>query len=172
MTTLTEALPETTVAAEPAPVRQRIADGISTGKPGPGKARAAVLQPWLRAQSINVTRHAAALRPFHREEFGTDAAAPSEGHIQVVNKLISTLRRDLLKMSRNVTTSISKASAEPTSAHLQRVVIEKDNAHRWVQGIEKIWDFYFGSHCAYGVIPEYRLYKGNKKSNESIEELS
>jgi len=143
MTTLTEALPETTVAAEPAPVRQRVAGGISTGKTGPGKARAAVLQPWLRAQSINVTRHAAALRPFHREEFGTDAAAPSEGHIQVVNKLISTLRRDLLKMSRNVTTSISKASAEPSSAHLQRVVIEKDNAHRWVQGIEKIWDFYF-----------------------------
>jgi hypothetical protein len=26
---------------------------------------------------------------------------------------------------------------------MQRVVIEKDNAHRWVQGIEKIWDFYF-----------------------------
>jgi hypothetical protein len=52
-----------------------------------------VLRPWLRAQSINVTRHAAALRPFRREEFGTAAAAPSEGHIQAVNALMHGLRR-------------------------------------------------------------------------------
>jgi hypothetical protein len=99
--------------------------------------------PWLRAQSTNVTRHAAALRPFRREEFGNGAASPSEGHIQVVNKMISTLRRGLLKMSKNVTTAIGKASEEPSSKHLQDVVICKDKAHKWVQGIEKIWDFYF-----------------------------
>jgi hypothetical protein len=50
---------------------------------------APVLLPWLRAQSINVTRHAAALRPFKRDEFGPGQAAPSEGHIQVVNDLIT-----------------------------------------------------------------------------------
>src|SRR5437016_3466164 len=133
MAMLAETLSETTVRAEPIPVRQPKAAGPAS----------AVLSPWLRAQSINVMRHAAALRPFRREEFGTGAAAPSEGHIQVVNKLISTLRRGLLKMSKNVTTAIGTAHEEPSSAHLQRVVVHKDNAHRWVQGIEKIWDFYF-----------------------------
>src|ERR1700722_6414870 len=65
-----------------------------------------VLLPWLRAQSINVTRHAAALRPFKREEFGTGPSAPSEGHIQVVNRLITQLRRGLLRMSERVHDSI------------------------------------------------------------------
>lgn len=103
----------------------------------------AVLLPWLHAQSINVTRHAAALRPFRREEFGTGPASPSEGHIQVVNQLISMLRRGLLKMSRNVGSAVSAASEEPSSPRLQRVVVHKDRAQKWVQGIEKIWDFYF-----------------------------
>jgi hypothetical protein len=102
-----------------------------------------VLPAWLRTQSINVNRHAAALRPFRREEFGIGPAAPSEGHIQVVNKLISKLRGGLLKMSRNVTSAIEKANQEPHSSHLTRVVVHKDRAHKWVQGIEKIWDFYF-----------------------------
>ncbi|HTB97000.1 MAG TPA: hypothetical protein VK716_08310 [Terracidiphilus sp.] len=101
------------------------------------------LMPWLRAQSINVTRHAAALRPFKREEFGNGPAAPSEGHIQVVNQLITKLRRGLLKMSQEVHDSIADASTSPTSTKLQDVVSSKDRAHRWVQGIEKIWDFYF-----------------------------
>src|SRR5947209_12979935 len=85
-----------------------------------------VLRPWLRAQSINVTRHAAALRPFRREEFGPGAAAPSEGHIQVVNRLISTLRDGMLKMSRRITNTIDAASEEPSSPTLQQVVVHKD----------------------------------------------
>jgi hypothetical protein len=102
-----------------------------------------VLPAWLRAQSINVTRHAAALRPFRREEFGTGPAAPSEGHIQVVNRLISELRRGLLKMSKNVAVASNHATQNPGSKNLHRVVVHKDRAHKWVQGIEKIWDFYF-----------------------------
>jgi hypothetical protein len=117
--------------------------GSVPGQPTPRGTASPVLLPWLRAQSTNVTRHAAALRPFRREEFGNGAASPSEGHIQVVNKMISTLRRGLLKMSKKVTTAIDKASEEPHSTHLQRVVVSKDKAHKWVQGIEKIWDFYF-----------------------------
>jgi hypothetical protein len=133
MATLTSTLPETPARAERLP------------RPGPRAAGAvpAVLPAWLRAQSINVTRHAAALRPFRREEFGTGPAAPSEGHLQVVNGLISSLRRGLLKMSRSVTNAFSAASAEPSSPRLQRAVVQKDQAHKWVQGIEKIWDFYF-----------------------------
>src|SRR5947209_13327039 len=37
-----------------------------------------LLASWLRSQSISVTRHAAALRPFSRAEFGNDAASPTE----------------------------------------------------------------------------------------------
>src|SRR5216683_3273437 len=133
MATLAQTLPETTMRVEPRPApRPRVVSGA-----------APVLLPWLRAQSINVTRHAAALRPFKRDEFGPGAAAPSEGHLQVVNDLITKLRRGLLKMSKNVHDSIAVASEEPRSHRLQRVVSHKDAAHRWVQGIEKIWDFYF-----------------------------
>lgn len=108
-----------------------------------GRGKGSVVSSWLRAQSINVNRHAAALRPFRREEFGGGPAAPSEGHLKAVNDLISALRRGLLKMSRHVTKAISHAQEEPSSARLQRVVGRKDRAHKWVQGIEKIWDFYF-----------------------------
>lgn len=108
---------------------------------GDGNA-AAILRPWLRAQSINVSRHAAALRPFRREEFGTHSAAPSESHIQTVNNLIATLRRGLLKMSTRVTQTAAEAQEELSSESLSRLVKEKDTGHRWVQGIEKIWDFY------------------------------
>jgi hypothetical protein len=104
---------------------------------------APVLLPWLRAQSINVTRHAAALRPFKREEFANGAAAPSEGHIQVVNQLITKLRHGLLQMSEKVHDKIAEANEKPIPPRLQNVVASKDRAHRWVQGIEKIWDFYF-----------------------------
>jgi len=133
MATLPETLPEATMRVD-RPPRKR-----PQGVAGP----APVLLPWLRTQSINVTRHAAALRPFKREEFGTGAAAPSEGHLQVVNQVITRLRGGLLKMSENVHRSIAKASDRPSTRRLQRVVTYKDKAHRWVQGIEKIWDFYF-----------------------------
>jgi hypothetical protein len=103
---------------------------------------ARVLQPWLSAQAINVTRHAAALRPFKRAEFGTGAEAPSDGHIQVVNDLIAGLRRGLLHMSRRATRAADRAIRQPSSTTLTKLVTEKDEAHRWVQGIEKIWDFY------------------------------
>lgn len=106
-------------------------------------AVAPVLVPWMRAQAVNVTRHAAALRPFRSEEFGKGPAAPSEGHVQAVNSLITGLRKGLLTMTRQVTTSVAAAVEEPTTAHLQRAVHSKARAHDWVQGLEKIWDFYF-----------------------------
>ena len=61
------------------------------------RASSSVTAPWIRAQSINVTRHAAALRPFRPEEFGTGAEAPTAGHIQAVNHLLGGLRRGLLQ---------------------------------------------------------------------------
>lgn len=103
----------------------------------------AVLKPWLRAQSVNVSRHAAALRPFRREEFGDGAAAPSEGHVQAVNTLMASLRSRLMTMARRVGSSAKTAIAEPSTSNLQDLVTCKEHAHSSVQAIEKIWDFYF-----------------------------
>jgi hypothetical protein len=102
-----------------------------------------VLRPWLRAQSVNVNRHAAALRPFRRAEFGTGAASPSEGHIQAVNQLMASLRTDLLRLSGGVREAADAAGLQPSTARLQRVVRTKERAHDWVRAIERIWDFYF-----------------------------
>src|SRR5690242_543400 len=102
-----------------------------------------VLAPWLRAQSINVTSHAAALRPFRSEEFGTTPAAPSEGHVRAVNALMSALRKGLLDLTHHVTVASAAASDQPTTALLQQTVSRKERAHVWVRAIERIWDFYF-----------------------------
>lgn len=106
------------------------------------------LSAWVRGQAINVTRHAAALRPFRRDEFGTAAAAPTEGHVQVVNDLVGRLRAGLMKMAGRVT-GHARAIEElmnrgaPLNPRLRRLVASKDHAHAWVRAIEKVWDFYF-----------------------------
>ncbi|HKI04667.1 MAG TPA: hypothetical protein VKK31_21990 [Thermoanaerobaculia bacterium] len=112
---------------------------------GAGRAErtAAVLRPWLRAQSLNVTRHAAALRPFRRDEFGAGAEAPTESHVRAANELISTLRRDLFRRTRRVQGAVEEALAEPVTPRLQRVLTQKEQAHDQVRAIEQVWDFYF-----------------------------
>src|SRR6516164_11643461 len=80
-----------------------------------GRGTRSVLIPWLRAQAVNVTRHAAALRPFRREEFGTGIAAPSEGHIRAVNRLLGSLRRNLLRTTKQVTDAVTVTARQPTS---------------------------------------------------------
>ncbi len=106
-------------------------------------AAAGTLRPWLRAQSLNVTRHAAALRPFRDGEFGTGAAAPTPGHLLAVNRLLVQLRRELLKLARQVDGAVKAAAAAPDTPGLQRAMRLKERAHNWVQAIERIWDFYF-----------------------------
>src|SRR5215510_6687076 len=108
----------------------------SDGAPG-------VMTPWLRAQSLNVSRHEGALRPFRREEFGKDSAAPSEGHIQAANKLIALLRRGLVRMTKQVGQAVTAAAASPATPRLQEALRRKERAHNWVQAVERIWDFYF-----------------------------
>jgi len=114
-----------------APLRAKSAAGTS------------VMLPWLRAQSINVTRHSAALRPFKMEEFGTGAEAPTAGHLQAVNKLITGLRSGLLKMSGRVSKATKATIEQPSTSRLQDLMRKKAHAHHWVRAIEKIWDFYF-----------------------------
>ena len=104
---------------------------------------AAAMLPLLRAQAINVNRHAAALRPFKQGEFGTGDAAPTEGHVRAVNELIKMLRGDLLRMTRRVTDTVEQSITDPSTVNLQRVVTNKERAHNWVRRIERVWDFYF-----------------------------
>lgn len=127
-------------------VANMVAEQLAPQKqPSPAvkKSAHAIALPWLRAQSINVTRHAAALRPFRQDEFGTGAEAPTAGHIQAVNHLIRGLRHGLLKVSGNVRTLTDRAIEKPSTARLQNLMGKKAHAHQWVRGIEKIWDFYF-----------------------------
>lgn len=102
-----------------------------------------VLRPWIDTQSVNVVRHAAALRPFRPDEFGTGAAAPTPGHLQAVNQLLGTLRCGLLKYSVAVRRTASAARQELSPQRLAALVHRKDTGQHWVHGIEKIWDFYF-----------------------------
>src|SRR5688500_1159050 len=75
-----------------------------------------LLRPWLAAQSVNVVRHAAALRPFADGEFGTGAAAPSRGHVGAVNELIVRLREHLIRRTRRVTDAGTEAGRRPDEA--------------------------------------------------------
>ncbi len=102
-----------------------------------------VALPWVRAQSVNISRHAAALRPFRRGEFGTGSAAPSEGHLQAVNTLLSSLRSELMKLTQRVSSASQVAAQDTTTGNLQQLVRTKEVGHRWVQAIERVWDFYF-----------------------------
>jgi hypothetical protein len=123
--------------AQAPPSAAGAADGAALRPPRP------VLRPWVSTQSINVRRHAAALRPFRRDEFGTGAAAPTPGHIEAVNALLGGLRRGLLAYSQSVADAASAAIQDPTTKRLQLTVNRKERAHHWVQGVERIWDFYF-----------------------------
>jgi len=114
---------------------------VRTGKTA-RPPRGSALGDWLRVQPLSVTRHAAGLRPFTRAEFGDGDMAPTEGHIQAANTLITKLREGLLSMTERVTTASQAARKNPSTESLTRFVTMKDQAHEWVQMVEKIWDFY------------------------------
>jgi len=101
------------------------------------------LPRWVRTQATNVTRHAAALRPFRQAEFGVDPAAPTIGHIQAANQLIGELRRRLMTVTGQVRTASRAAAADPSRANLDRLLRLKERAHDGVRATEQIWDFYF-----------------------------
>ncbi|KYC35594.1 hypothetical protein WA1_07160 [Scytonema hofmannii PCC 7110] len=102
-----------------------------------------LLDNWLNIQSINLTRHAKSLRPFERDEFGTSPAAPSEAHIEAVNRLLDKFRVKLMEMARWVEASVNAARREPTLERLQMFLDRKQRASNRVVYVEGIWDFYF-----------------------------
>lgn len=101
------------------------------------------LQPWLKAQSVNVARHIAALRPFRAEDFGKIAASPSLAHLSAANGLIIPLRSQLQKVAHQVKISAIAARKNPQSDQLHRLLHYKDRGSKWVKLVEKIWDFYW-----------------------------
>jgi hypothetical protein len=111
-------------------------------KPAVTSGAQPVLKPWLRAQALNLGRHTAALHNFQREEFGTGPEAPTEGHIQAVNLLLSRLRIGLIKRARRMNRLVQATLAGSRSDLLTTIVTHKHVSHDWVQRIEKIWDFY------------------------------
>ncbi|MEC4812576.1 MAG: hypothetical protein SAK29_04785 [Scytonema sp. PMC 1069.18] len=102
-----------------------------------------LLNNWLNVQSINLTRHAQSLRPFAKDEFGTTPAAPSEAHIEAVNRLIEGFRVKLVEMSRWVEAAASAARREPTPERLRVLLERKQLVSNRVVYVEGIWDFYF-----------------------------
>jgi len=107
-------------------------------------AEPASIDNWLRSQAINATRHAAALRPFAKGEFGTSPASPSEAHRNAVNALLQTLRAHLIDESQRLNVLFKKISElDDKRIAIQRFTTSKENASNWTKATEKVWDFYF-----------------------------
>lgn len=107
------------------------------------KVKRPVLGPWVRSQPITAGRHLEALHPFTRGEFPAGVATPSEGHIRAANNLITALRTGLFTLAAQVGKSAAAATTHPNGDTLRRLVFDKEQSHRRVQSIERIWDFYF-----------------------------
>ena len=126
------------ISAQTVPSSQTRPRLVTTGAGGRNS-----LRTWLRSQSINAMRHAAALRPFRKDEFGLGPQSPSDAHIEVVNDLITNMRRSLINVSREVSSSAAAAIRDQSSQRLQLLLGRKAQAHDWVRQIEDIWKFYF-----------------------------
>ncbi len=103
----------------------------------------ASLKDYITSQDINLARHAAALRPFRKGEFGTGPASPSEAHRLATNQLIEKLRKPLLKASNRLKAVGTQALHTSTFANLRAFNELKERGHRWVEATEKVWNFYF-----------------------------
>ncbi len=137
-------------AATAAPRAQAQASLASAAKPAPqGNKGAAtaneqrLLDNWLAIQGINLGRHARSLRPFAKDEFGSGPQAPSEAHIEAVNRFVDQLRVKLTEMARWVDAAAAAARREPTTARLQTLLERKQEVGNRVLYVEGIWDFYY-----------------------------
>jgi hypothetical protein len=126
-------------AAVTDPPRPRAADPAAPPSGGTGTT----LGTYLSGQALNVRRHLDALRDFRREEFGTGVAAPSEGHVQAVNALLTTLRRPLATDAERLERVAGRACSEHDAAVIGTALQLKSQAHARVQATERVWDFFF-----------------------------
>lgn len=138
LTGFTHAAAMPSVQAPAAPVATARTNGAKVARPPQP-----VFAPWLRAQERILSRHTAALRNFTREEFGSGAELPSDGHLLAVNQLLAKLRSGLYRAARRMQELTARTLQDPTASNLTALVTHKHAAHASVQRIEKIWDFYF-----------------------------
>lgn len=108
-----------------------------------GTAAPAQLEMFLRAQSINVTQHAAAIRPFRTDEFGSRPAAPSDAHIRAANELIERLRQPVQALAKTIGSTAGSSLSSPSTRRFHELLRQKDHAAERVKSVERVWDFYF-----------------------------
>jgi hypothetical protein len=138
----------TALAGSPPPARA--AGGAAAGtrsRPAPEagsrQGPRQLLDSWLAVQAINLTRHVRSLRPFRLGEFGTGPAAPSEAHLEAVNRFLDGFRGRLDEAARWVTAAADEARLHPDPARLDRLLVRKQQMGMQVLYVEGIWDFYF-----------------------------
>ncbi|KAM3098077.1 hypothetical protein ACKFKG_06545 [Phormidesmis sp. 146-35] len=102
-----------------------------------------LLDNWLNIQSLNLVRHAKSLRPFAKDEFGTGPIAPSEAHIEAVNRFVDRFRVQLIEKTRWVEAAASAARRDPTGDRFRVLLERKETVSNQVLYLEGIWDFYF-----------------------------
>ena len=107
--------------------------------PGPRQ----LLDNWLAIQAVNLIRHAKSLRAFEKDEFGTGPAAPSEAHVEAVNRFLDRLRLKLMESARWVEAATTLARRDFAPEHLNAVLERKQKIGVRVLYVEGIWDLYY-----------------------------
>jgi hypothetical protein len=117
--------------------------GRAPAAPRPTGGVKRALDQWVAIQGINLVRHARSLRDFVKGEFGVGPAAPSEAHVEAVNRFIARFRGELQEAARWVEAAASAARREPTPERLALLLNRKQSVGNRVLYAEGIWDFYF-----------------------------
>jgi len=125
------------------PERAVVAATRASARGAVQRSSAADLPKFVRAQTMDVQRNVAAIRPFRADEFGSGPASPSASHIQVASQFMMALRERLLGLVQRLDESATAAVAEPTTRRLRRFLKQKDRAGKGIKHIERIWDFFF-----------------------------
>lgn len=114
---------------------------VRFGTPAPVSAGRELVR-WLDSQAVNAARAAAMIRPFGRDEFGTDAASPGPAHLAAVNRMIRSLRRLLVAAARTQADASRAAAASPSREAFDDTARAKEAGTLAVAAIEKVWQFY------------------------------
>jgi len=91
------------------------------------------LRAWLKTQRFSLARHATALRPFRKGEFGTGPESPSEPHRQAANELLESLRGGLITASDQLSAVAKAAETQPSKQKLKEFSAAKERAMGAVQ---------------------------------------
>jgi len=127
---------------ESVPRSKQITPAAGTRLPVAAAPGTVQLSRWLETQATTAARHAAALRPFARDEFGSGPASPSDAHVEAANDLTHELRRNVVAMSRVVQAAARGAQHNPSSGALNRLLTAKETMLAAVRRTEAIWKFY------------------------------